>query len=149
MSASTAKHVYETFVRCTPEQAWKAIIDGEQTQQYFFGGRVESDWKVGSAINYVDPSGNLTSSGAILEVEPQAHLKSTWKPGWLADAQPSVVSWDVQSMDSSTLVTLTHTDIDDALFESAQMGAGWVFVLSSLKSLLETGEALPVPGIFG
>jgi uncharacterized protein YndB with AHSA1/START domain len=149
MSTSTAKHVYESFVRCTPEQAWKAIIDGEQTQKYFFGGRVESNWKAGSAINYIDPSGNPTSSGTILEVEPQTHLKSTWVPGWLDGVQSSVVSWDVQSMGASTMVTLTHTDIDDATFDGAQMGVGWVFVLSSLKSLLETGEALPVPDIFG
>lgn len=148
MSASTAKHVYETFVRCTPEQAWKALVDGEKTQQYFFGSRVESDWRAGSSINYIDSSGSPTSTGTILELEPQSHVKSSWKPGWLADSQPSVVSWDVQSMGSSTLVQLTHTDIDDATFESAQMGIGWVFVLSSLKSLLETGEALPMPDIF-
>jgi uncharacterized protein YndB with AHSA1/START domain len=149
MSASTASHVYETFVRCTPEQAWKAIVDGEQTQKYFFGSRVESDWKAGSAISYIDPSGGPTSSGTILELETKSHIKSTWLPGWLADSQPSTVSWDVESVGSSTLLKLTHTDIDDATFESAQMGVGWVFILSSLKSLLETGEALPVPDIFG
>jgi hypothetical protein len=56
----------------------------------------------------------------------------------------------VQSLGgSSTLVKLTQADMDDATFEGGQIGMGWVFVLSSLKTLLETGTALPTPEVFG
>jgi uncharacterized protein YndB with AHSA1/START domain len=149
MGNNTAEHVYEIIVRRTPEDVWKALTDGEMTQQYYFNTRVESDWKTGSAFRFYDRDGGLSSEGTVLEVTPQSHLKTTWKPAWLADNQPSTLAWDVQSLGSSTLLKLTQTDIDEATFESAQMGIGWVFILSSLKSLLETGEALAVPEIFG
>jgi uncharacterized protein YndB with AHSA1/START domain len=149
MSNNTAEHVYEIIVRSTLKDVWRALTDSKMTQQYYFNTRVESDWKPGSAFRYYNQEGGLSSEGTILEITPQSHLKTTWKPAWLGDSQPSTISWDVQSLGSSTLLKLTQTDIDDATFESAQMGIGWVFVLSSLKSLLETGEALAVPEIFG
>ncbi|HEU5377309.1 MAG TPA: SRPBCC domain-containing protein [Ktedonobacteraceae bacterium] len=149
MSNNTAGHVYEIIVRSTPENVWKAITDGKMTEQYYFNTRVESDWKAGSAFRYYDQKGGLSSEGAIVEITPQSHLKTTWKPVWLSDGQPSTLIWDIQPLGSSTLLKLTQTDIDDATFEGAQMGMGWVFVLSSLKSLLETNKALDVPEIFG
>jgi uncharacterized protein YndB with AHSA1/START domain len=150
MSEKATAHVYEAMVASSPEKVWKALTDGEQTQQYYFGTRVESDWTVGSSFRYYNPDNSLSSEGVIVEIEPQALLKTTWKPVWLeSGGESSTVSWEIQSLGSSTLVKLTHAGIDDATFEQAQMSVGWVYVLSSLKSLLETGSALPVPEIFG
>jgi len=145
MSTSTADHVYEIIVRSEPEAIWKALTDGEETQKYFFHTRVESDWKVGSPYRSYDQEGGISSDGQIVEIEPQSHLKTTFVPAWLPanDGTPSTLSWDVQSLGAATLLKLTHADIDDATFEEGQMGPGWVYILSSLKSLLETNEALP------
>jgi len=148
MSTNTSTHVYQIILNSTPKSVWKALTDGEMTQKYFFGSRVESDWKAGSVYRYKDAqSGGLTSDGKIVEISPQSHLKMTFKPAWLPDAGPSTLSWDLQALDSLTMLKLTHSDIDDATFEAAQMEVGWIFVLSSLKTLLETGNGLPVPAI--
>jgi uncharacterized protein YndB with AHSA1/START domain len=140
---STTSHVYEIIIDATPETVWKAITDGEQTQKYYFDGRVESDWKAGSTYHYYGPDGSVISDGNIVEIEAQSHLKTTWRPAWLGDAPASTVIWDVQSVGPVTLLKLTHTDVDDATFEEAQFHVGWIFVISSMKSLLETGKALP------
>ncbi|HZO74534.1 MAG TPA: SRPBCC domain-containing protein [Ktedonobacteraceae bacterium] len=149
MSTNPSNHVYGVILNSTPQHVWQALTDPTQTQKYFFGSRieVESGWKAGSDYRFTDTQGQLTSSGRILEAKAQSHLKMTFKPAWLPDAKPSTLSWELQALDSLTLLQLTHSDIDDATFEGAQMGVGWIFVLSSLKSLLETGKALPVPSV--
>ncbi len=151
MSTNTSEHVYEIIVGSTPDSIWNAITKSEMTEQYYFGTRVETDWQVGSPLRYVDQAGALSSEGKILEIEPESRLKTTFQPVWIDSNgnSPSTVSWDLQSLGSSTLVKLTHANIDDETFENAQMHVGWVFVVSSLKSLLETKEALPMPAIFG
>lgn len=151
MSTNTSDHVYEIIVGSSPEKIWNALTKSEMTEQYYFGTRVETDWKVGSPLRYTDQQGALSSEGKILEIEPESRLKTTFQPVWIESngSKPSTVSWDLQSLGSSTLVKLTHADIDNETFEAAQMHVGWVFVISSLKSLLETNDALPMPAMFG
>jgi uncharacterized protein YndB with AHSA1/START domain len=146
MSTTANGHVYETIVNATPEVVWKSITDGKETQKYFFSGRVESDWKVGSDYFYYAPDNSVISQGKVVEIEPKSHLKTTWVPLWLGD-QSSTLIWDLQPLGDITLVKLTHTDIDDAAFEQAQLHVGWIYILASLKSVIETGETLP--SIFG
>jgi uncharacterized protein YndB with AHSA1/START domain len=146
MSTVLPGHTFEIMVRCSPEEAWKAIVDGEITEKYYFHTRAESDWGVGSVIRYYEQSGDLSSEGNILEIEPGSYVKMTYKPVWLGENAPSLVSWHVQPLKPAlTRVKLAHTDVDDAIF--AQMSSGWVYILSNLKSVLETGQ--PLPELFG
>ena len=147
MTTTTADHVFEIIIRESPETLWKAITDGEITQKYYFHTRVESTWVVNSSIHYYEQDGALSAGGDILEIKPGSYLKTTYKPVWLgADSTPSAVSWEIQSLKPAlTLLTLTHSEVDDKTFE--QMHSGWVYILSNLKSVLETGE--PLPELFG
>ena len=45
-----ARHVYEIYVRTTPEALWDALTDPDLSARYFFGTRVESTWKVGAPV---------------------------------------------------------------------------------------------------
>lgn len=146
MSQNTSTHEYEIVVRSTPEAIWQALTTGEQTQKYYFGCRVESDWRVGSACRYYGPKGSVDLDGEVIEIEPQQRLLTTFKPKWfpqLEGSQPSTLAWEIIPMGPASEVKLTHANIDDATFEAGQMHMGWVYCLSSLKSLLETGEGLP------
>ena len=40
-------HVYSVLIRATPDRIWRAITDGMETERYYFGTRVDSDWSVG------------------------------------------------------------------------------------------------------
>jgi uncharacterized protein YndB with AHSA1/START domain len=151
MSTNTSNHVYEVIVGSSVDNVWNGLTDGEMTQKYFFGSRIESDWKVGSAVQSYDSQGGLVSDGEVVKIEPKSQLQTTWKPMWLPPQgeKPSTLNWELQPLGPSTLLKLTHADIDDATFETGQMHVGWVYVISSLKTLLETGEALPTPDMFG
>ncbi|GAB4199877.1 MAG: SRPBCC domain-containing protein [Roseiflexaceae bacterium] len=142
-----ADHTYETIVLSTPEQVWNALTDGELTQQYYFGTRVESDWTKGSPVRYYGYDGQIALDGEILEIEPAQRLVTTFVPNWVPGAGSSQLSWEIQSLGPVSHIKLVHSGIDDATFEAGQMHLGWVFGLASLKSLLENGQALP--NIFG
>jgi len=149
MDKHISTHQYEIIVNSSPLAVWQALTEGEQTQKYYFGCRVESDWQRGSACRYYGPGGSVDLDGEIIEIEPQRHLLTTFDPKWfppVEDAQPSTLNWQIIPVGPTTEVKLIHADIDDATFEAGQMHLGWVYCLSSLKSLLETGE--PLPNIF-
>jgi uncharacterized protein YndB with AHSA1/START domain len=145
MSANPSAHVYEIIIGSTPENVWRALTDGEVTQKYYFNTRVESDWTVGSDFRHYDREGGLSSEGKVLAVEPLSHLKTTFEPKWIPSDgnEPSTVAWDLKPLNSSTLLKLTHANIDDATFAEAEMHVGWIYIISSMKSLLETSKALP------
>jgi uncharacterized protein YndB with AHSA1/START domain len=145
MSQETATHVYETFIRTSPDRIWQALTDGDLTRQYYFNTQVESDWNLGSTLRYHGPRGTVDLDGQILEIETANRLVTTFEPKWFpqTDAAPSTLSWEIQPMGPVTGVKLTHANIDNASFEAGQMHLGWVYCLSGLKSLLETGEGLP------
>lgn len=142
-----SEHVYETFVRATPAQIWKALTDGELSQKFYFGDRVESDWKIGSVVTYWGATGNKDSEGVVLEIEPNSLLKTTMVPAWLPlppGTEPSKTAWTIQPIsDTVTQVAINHSDVADDVFEQGQFHMGWLYVLASLKSLLETGDGLP------
>lgn len=135
-------HTYEIVIGAPCESVWKAITDGEVTRKYYYNTSIESDWKVGSCFRYCTPDGSVLSEGTIIEAQPQSHLKMSWQASWLGNVSSTLI-WDLQPLGSITLLKLTHMDIDDAIFEEALMHQGWIFILSSMKSLLETGKALP------
>lgn len=135
-------HIYEIIVNATTEKVWQAITDGEITRKYYYHTRIESDWKVGSHFCYYTSGGSVLLDGEVIEIEPHCHLKTLWRPSWL-DIEPSTLAWDLQPLGSITLLKLTHTNIDNDVFEQALMHQGWIFILSSVKTLLETGRALP------
>ena len=148
--AQQQARVYETYVRATPERIWQALTDPEVTQQYYYYTRAESDWKLGSTVSYRNPEGNVDLEGKILEVAAPARLVTTFEPTWApleAGSSPSTVAYDIQSFGDITKLTLTHAGIDADDPSGAGVHEGWVQIVSSLKSLLETGE--PIPMIMG
>ncbi|GCE15816.1 SRPBCC domain-containing protein [Tengunoibacter tsumagoiensis] len=143
MSAAVAAHEYEVIINAAPEVVWQAITSPDSTQKYYFKTRVESTWEKDSDFRYYNLDGSLSSEGKVIEIEPQSHLKTTFTPTWIPDSQASTVTWDIQPLGTTALVKLTHDSINDTAFAEGQFHAGWIYVLSSLKSLIETGEALP------
>jgi uncharacterized protein YndB with AHSA1/START domain len=142
------KHVYEVYIRTTPEKLWEAITRGEKTQQYFYGTKVESDWKVGSTVRHMSANGEVNLDGKVLELLPQKKLVTTFAavhdPESAKD-RPSRVTWEIQSMGDVCKLTLTHDDFDGITKTYEQVAMGWNPVLSGLKTLLETGKPLAIP----
>jgi uncharacterized protein YndB with AHSA1/START domain len=138
-----AKHVYEIYVRTTPEALWQALTDPDRTAQYFFGRRVESTWQPGAPVRYVF-EGDAATHGEVVEAEPPRRLVMTWSHTFADGVTegPSRVSWEIEPLGTTCRLRLVHDDFHGVtrLFEA--VGRGWPGVLSGMKTLLETGEEL-------
>ena len=63
-------HVYVTYIRASTEQVWSAIVDGAQTERYYYGTRVESTWEVGAPVRYAEADGSVAVDGSIMAIDP-------------------------------------------------------------------------------
>ncbi len=145
MDQKKPAHVYEVFIRTTPERLWQAITDGELTQKYFYNYRVESTWRPGASYAYHDPEGKVGLSGEVVESDPPRRLVTTFSPAWaseVASSSPSRVTWEITPVGETCKLTLVHDDIDPEIFAAGGLHDGWLQVVSSLKTLLETGQPL-------
>ena len=139
--------VYETYIRATPEEIWKALTSSEFTSQYFHATRVESSWRPGEPVYYRYEDGETTAvEGKVVEAEPPSKLVITWHVLHDEAAKkeaPSRVSFFLEAMNEQTRLRIVHGRFpeDSVVFDSIR--SGWPWILAGLKSLLETGEALP------
>jgi uncharacterized protein YndB with AHSA1/START domain len=77
----------EFEVYTSPENAWRLFTEPRIVKQYMFGSALESDFQVGSEINFyqeTEDESKLIVTGEILEIEPKTRLKHTLFP---ADAE--------------------------------------------------------------
>jgi uncharacterized protein YndB with AHSA1/START domain len=84
----------------------------------------------------------------VLEVEPPRRLVTTWsfrRNPELREDPPSRVTWEIEPHGDTCKLTLVHDDFTTETATFKSVGSGWPLVLSSLKSLLETGEPLVIP----
>ena len=117
------RFVYVTYIRTTPEKLWEALTTPEFQQQYWFGMHIDSDFKVGSPWTL------------------------QFEDGRVADEGEARASFDIELAEGSVKLTVIH-EIDRADSKLIQaVSGGWPGILSSLKSLLETNQALVRPAL--
>lgn len=134
---------YEIYIRTTPDRVWQALTDPELTQQfYFYGSRFESDWQVGSPYVVSNPHGGDVVEGTILEVDPPRRLAMTFRAVFSPNLPETTVVWTIEPVGDSCRVSLQHIGLDPATPEGQGLGSAWAQILSSMKSLLETGQGL-------
>jgi uncharacterized protein YndB with AHSA1/START domain/DNA-binding transcriptional ArsR family regulator len=138
-------HVFEIFVRTTPERLWQALTDGDLTRQYYYNTRIESDWTPGSPYTLRDDGGTAVIDGEVLEIDPPRRLVTTFRAAWSQGA-PSTVTWEIVPEGEVCKLTLTHEGIDPASQLGLSVRDGWARILSGLKTLLETGRPLSITG---
>lgn len=145
LTMNPATHIYETYIRCEPEAAWKAITDGDETVKYFYGTRVESEWAVGSPIRYFSPAGDIVADGEILAFDAPKRVEMTFLPHWDATLEaegPTRTAWLVDTKNGLTRVRVEYYDLaaDSASF--ADFMEGIPFIVAGMKTVLETGAPL-------
>jgi uncharacterized protein YndB with AHSA1/START domain len=142
-------HVYEVYIRTTPDKLWQALTDGKTSKQYFYGGTLKSDWKAGSSMDLVDDeAGRTMLANKILEIDPPRKLVHTFSSQVEDDQKkdrPSRVTWLIEPMGDVVKLTVTHDDFDGETATFKSVKSGWGPVLSGLKTLLETGRPLNIP----
>ncbi len=139
-----ATQVYQLYIRATPEAIWKAITTPEFTEKYFHGSRTHL---TGGRYRGVDGEGNDLVTGELIEVDAPHRLVHGWRALYdeTSAAEPeSRVTWVIEAKDGGfSLLTVTHDRLEASPHTAESVsGTGWMYVLSGLKTLLETGEPL-------
>lgn len=147
--------VYVTFIRTTTAKLWEALTNGEFSEKYWMGFRIEVEPKAGGSLRIVPPKGmeeHGDHAGKVLVWEPPRKLVYTWNPKdkpELAQKRDSLsrVTYELTPMGAQVRLRLLHENLLPEDLEKDPntlrgINNGWPAVLSSLKSLLETGEPI-------
>jgi uncharacterized protein YndB with AHSA1/START domain len=147
LSKFKPKTVYVTYIAASPEAVFAALTEAEFTRQYFGGLAIEVEKRSGGAFRMLLPDGSVHIAGTVVEWSPPRRFACTWTMVSMADyALPDcLVTYDVVEAGGCVRLTMTEShqwDIPDAILSGGR--AGWPAILSSLKSVLETGKPLAV-----
>ena len=146
-SDSKPKLVYQIIIKALQERVWAAITTPEFTSRYYYSSTLKTDLTVGSPFTYHMPDSSPIVEGEVLASESPNRLVHTYhslRPPMNEDA-PTKVTWELESMPRSvTKVTVVHEDFQGktATYTGLQ-GGGWTWILSNMKTLLETGQPMP------
>jgi uncharacterized protein YndB with AHSA1/START domain len=147
-SSFKPKTVYVTFIASTAEQVWRALTSSDFTRKYFWERAIELEPKAGGAFVLRLPDGRVNVRGKVIDCDPPRKLAVTWQVEWPQEFRKlpeCVVSYEIAPAGDAVRLTMTEShswDVPDAILSGGRMG--WPAVLSSLKSLLETGKPLSV-----
>ena len=141
-------HVYQAYIAAEPKEVWEAITNGDYTVRYFYGTRVESEWIEGSEVRYLGSDGSVVADGRVIAIDPPHRLEYTFLPHWDPELEaegPARQVWLVEEANGASKLTveLYDTPVDSKRF--SDFSGGFPYIISGLKSVLETGQSLPPP----
>jgi len=163
--------VYRVYIKATPQAIWDAITKPEWTEKYGYRGLSEYDLRAGGAHRTLAseamkkagaemgfPTPDVIIDGEVVEADPPRKLVQTWRmlmdPEMAAEGFTRLTYEIEESAGGVTKLTVVH-DLEGAPKlalvvaggrEAEGAGGGWSWVLSDLKTLLETGESIGVHG---
>ena len=140
--------VYVIYIASTPEKVWQALTSAQFTTQYFGGLAIDVEPRAGGAFFLRYPAGRVHMSGRMVEWDPPRRLSCTW----LVEGMPEfrelpecLVTYDLEQVGGAVKLTVTEAhswNVPDAILAGGR--SGWPAILSSLKSVLETGKPLDI-----
>src|SRR5215470_471212 len=140
--------VYTIYIASKPEKVWQALTSAEFSRQYFSGFAIEADLKVGGAFIARAPDGSVHIDGKVIECDPPRKLTVTWNVNWpelVEKLGPTLVTYEIEQAGEAVKLTMLQShdrELSDDILSGGR--SGWPAILSSLKSVLETGKPLVV-----
>jgi uncharacterized protein YndB with AHSA1/START domain len=152
--------VYRVYIKATPQAIWDAITQPEWTEKYGYGGRSEYVLRPGGSYRAFTSqemratgAPDLAIDGEVVEADPPRRLVLSWRMVMDADIAAEGFTRLTYELDEGkngvTKLTVIH-DLAGAPklavlmsggLEDVGAGGGWSWVLSDLKTLLETGRS--------
>jgi len=143
----TIDHVYSVYIKASPDRVWRAITDGNETVRYYYGTRVVSDWGSGSPLSYAYPDGSIAADGVVLEIDPGRRVVMAFHPRWDPDVDaegPIRMTWEVEATDDGGSKLTVTSALKPGSKSAEGFTSGIVYIVSGLKTFVETGEPLTV-----
>ncbi len=143
------KLVNVIYIRTTAAALWDALTRPEFTRQYYVGMEIKADLRPGGRFDYYHRfeehrRHGTGLEGVVIEVVPHQRLVHTFEPKFISDL-PSRVCYEIEQVGPVCKLTVTHDEFPAGGPTLEVVREGWPPILSSLKSLLETGAALTFP----
>lgn len=139
------RFVYVTYIRTTAGKLWDALTQPEFTRQYWFGFWQDCEWTQGASWKLMFPDGRIADAGEVVEIDPPRRLVLKWRNEFRSEIREegySRATFVLEPEGNAMKLTVTH-EIDRPESKLIQaVSGGWPLVLSSLKSLIETGTPL-------
>lgn len=147
--AAGPKLVNIIYIRTTTRALWSALTQGKFTRQYYAGLELQAELKRGGRFDYmhrqeIHRRDGPGVAGFVIDVVPRKKLVHSFEPRFIDDG-PSRVAYEIEPMGLVCKLTVTHDDFPPSGPTLATVREGWPEILSSLKSLLETGKPLVIP----
>ncbi len=143
---------FEIYIAAKPEAVWRALTEPAGVAALYFGSRLETSFEPGSPYRYVGagPDGDLIHvEGEILACEPNRllQLSHTAGPAWRKGPKVyrSRLSYQLEGLGFATRLSITHDQWEEGDPGYASNRDGWMILLSSIKSYVETGKPLDLP----
>ena len=138
--------IYTVFIRAPREKVWDAITKPEFTHRYFYGSQPTRPWKVGETQVFTEyGTDRLLVEGEVIEYDRPRRLVHSWLVHYGEDLLaegPSRVTWELEETDGITKLTTIHDDFPSGSKVYDNVAGGWPYILSGLKTLVETGAPL-------
>jgi uncharacterized protein YndB with AHSA1/START domain len=156
---SETTQVFRVYIKAARQKVWDAITDPEWNGRYGYQAVSEYDLRPGGAYRVLASAemmqhgaSEVIIDGEVLESDPPSRLVQTWRALFtpeMAAEPPTRLTWELDEQQPGlTVLTLTH-ELDAAPLsavtvsgENPEAGGGWSWILSDLKTLLETGSAM-------
>ena len=161
MTEAKTIQVYRVYIRATPDAIWTAITDPDWTDRYGYGGRAQYELRPGGSFRLLASEGmraqgvpEVAVDGEVIEADPPRKLVQTWRLAMeasLAAEGFTRLTYEIEPLEGGvTKLTITHDLTDTPVhaglvageMEDTGAGGGWAWVLSGLKTVLETGASL-------
>jgi DNA-binding transcriptional ArsR family regulator/uncharacterized protein YndB with AHSA1/START domain len=139
-------HIYKVYIASDPATIWKALTDGDLTVQYYYGTRVESDWRPGSSLRYLAEDGTVVADGEVIAADAPGRLEITFHARWDPELEAEGPVREIISLeaaeDGTTLLSIEIYGAPEASRTYEDFTGGLPFIISGLKTLLETGKPM-------
>jgi uncharacterized protein YndB with AHSA1/START domain len=161
MTEAKTIQVYRVYIRATPDAIWTAITDPDWTDRYGYGGRAHYELRPGGSFRLLASEGmraqgvpEVAVDGEVIEADAPRKLVQTWRLAMeasLAAEGFTRLTYEIEPLEGGvTKLTITHDLTDTPVhaglvageMEDTGAGGGWAWVLSGLKTVLETGTSL-------
>lgn len=153
--------VYRVYIKADPQAIWDAITQPQWTERYGYGGEAQFDMRPGGSFRHLTTAGmramgagDVAVDGEVIECDPPRKLVQTWRmvmnPETAAEGFTRLTYEIGEATDGVTKLTVIH-DLAGAPklalmvaggLEDTGAGGGWSWILSGLKTLIETGSSL-------
>lgn len=157
---SMSTQIHEVYIKAPAQAIWEAITSPEWTAKYGYKGLVDYDLRPGGRFRalsapFMVAAGlpEVAIDGEVIECDPPFKLVQTYR-FLFSDEMKSEgftrLTWEIAPTQSGFCrLTVTHELAGAPMMAgmvgspfSEMGGGGWSWILSDMKSLLETGQAM-------